>query len=182
DFGEDARREGESGEPVDFGEQESLGTCPKTQGRVFEFGTNYVCEHSVGPSPICDFKSGKVILQQPVAREQMTKLLATGQTDLLDGFVSNKTRRKFKARLAWDAKENKVVFVFEPRPERKPGAKKAGGPARPAAAAAAAAPADAAAPIVGAVATKKATARKVTAVKKAAAKKTAAKPAAKKPA
>jgi DNA topoisomerase-3 len=66
-----------------------------------------------------------VILQQPIAREQMTKLLASGATDLLDGFVSNKTRRKFKARLAWDAKDGKVVFAFEPRPER-PGAKRAG--------------------------------------------------------
>src|SRR5450755_622571 len=118
DFGEDAKREGASGEPVDFGAQESLGKCPKTQGNVYEFGANYVCEHSVGPAPSCDFKSGKVILQQPVAREQMTKLLTTGATDLLDGFVSNKTRRKFKARLAWDAKEGKVVFAFEPRPPR----------------------------------------------------------------
>ena len=125
DFGEDARKEGESGAPVDFSEQESLGHCPKTQGNVYEFGANYVCEHSVGVQVTCDFKSGKVILQQPVAREQMTKLLATGATDLLEGFVSNKTRRKFKARLAWDAKEGKVAFAFEPRPERKPAAKKA---------------------------------------------------------
>ena len=129
DFGEDARKEGESGEPVDFGEQESLGKCPKTQGNVFEFGSNYVCEHSVGVQVTCDFKSGKVILQQPVAREQMTKLLTTGATDLLEGFISNKTRRKFKARLSWDAKEGKVVFAFEPRPERKPGAKRPGGSA-----------------------------------------------------
>ncbi len=126
DFGEDARREAESGEPVDFGAQESLGKCPKTGGQVYEFGANYVCEHSVGPAPTCDFKSGKVILQQPVSREQMTKLLASGATDLLEGFVSNKTRRKFKARLAWDAKEGKVVFAFEPRPERRPAAKKGG--------------------------------------------------------
>ncbi len=118
DFGEDARREAESGEPVDFSDQESLGACPKTKGNVYEHGTNYVCEHSVGPGPSCDFRSGKVILQQPVAREQMTKLLATGRTDLLEGFVSNKTRRKFKARLAWDAKEGKVAFEFEPRPPR----------------------------------------------------------------
>jgi DNA topoisomerase-3 len=125
DFGEDAKREGESGEPVDFSEQEALGKCPKTQGNVFEFGTNYVCEHSVGPATTCDFKSGKVILQQPVAREQMTKLLSSGATDLLEGFVSNKTRRKFKARLAWDAKEGKVVFAFEPRAAKAPVAKKA---------------------------------------------------------
>jgi DNA topoisomerase-3 len=133
DFGDDARREAESGEPVDFGAQEPLGKCPKTRGNVYEFGANYVCEHSVGPAPTCDFKSGKVILQQPVAREQMAKLLASGATDLLEGFVSNKTRRKFKARLQWDAKEGKVVFAFEPRPERRPAAKKAGAAARPAA-------------------------------------------------
>jgi DNA topoisomerase-3 len=30
-------------------------------------------------------------------------------------FVSNKTRRKFKAFLVWDAKEGKVGFAFEPR-------------------------------------------------------------------
>jgi len=130
DFGEEARREAESGEPVDFGEQEPLGKCPKSGGRVFEFGTSYVSENAVGPSPSSDFKVGKVILQQPVSREQMSKLLETGRTDLLDGFVSNKTRRKFKARLAWDATEGKVVFEFEPRPGRPPAAKKAGTPAK----------------------------------------------------
>jgi DNA topoisomerase-3 len=135
DFGEDAKREAESGEPVDFSDQESLGTCPKTRGKVYEFGSSYVCEHAVGANVSCDFKSGKVILQQPIAREQMTKLLASGATDLLEGFVSNKTRRKFKARLEWDAREGKVVFAFEPRPGRPP-AKKTGGAAaaRPAAA------------------------------------------------
>ena len=125
DFGEAAKREAESGEPVDFSEQEPLGKCPKTGGGVYEFGASYVCEHSVGPAPTCDFRSGKVILQQPVAREQMTKLLASGASDLLEGFVSNKTRRKFKARLEWDAKEGKVVFAFEPRPGKPPPVKKA---------------------------------------------------------
>ena len=124
DFGEDAKKDGESGEPVDFSGQESLGHCPKCQGRVFEFGSSYVCEHSVGAHVTCDFKSGKIILQQPVPREQMTKLLATGKTDLLENFVSNKTRRKFKARLAYDKKEGKVVFEFEPRAAKAP-AKKA---------------------------------------------------------
>lgn len=129
DFGEDARKEGESGEPVDFSGQTSLGKCPKCQGQVYEHGTSYVCEHSVGAHLTCDFKSGKIILQQPVAREQMTKLLAEGKTDLLENFVSNKTRRKFKARLAYDKKEGKVIFEFEPRaakvPAKKAAAKKA---------------------------------------------------------
>ncbi len=125
DFGEDAKKEGESGEPVDFSGQESLGPCPKDQGRVFEHGTSYVCEHAVGANVTCDFKSGKIILQQPVAREQMSKLLATGKTDLLENFVSNKTRRKFKAFLAFDKKEGKVSFEFQPRAAKAPAAKKA---------------------------------------------------------
>jgi DNA topoisomerase-3 len=124
DFGEDAKREGESGEAVDFSGQHSLGSCPKCQGHVYEHGTSYVCEHAVGAQVTCDFKSGKIILQQPVAREQMSKLLESGRTELLENFVSNKTRRKFKAYLAYDKKEGKVGFEFEPRPVR-PGAKPA---------------------------------------------------------
>jgi DNA topoisomerase-3 len=125
DFGEDAKQGAGDGEPVDFSDQEALGACPKCKGRVFEFGSSYVCEHAVGAAVTCDFKSGKIILQQPIAREQMTKLLAVGKTDLLENFVSNKTRRKFKARLAYDAKEGKVNFEFEPRAAKKVPAKKA---------------------------------------------------------
>jgi DNA topoisomerase-3 len=119
DFGEDAKKEGESGEPVDFSGQQSLGACPKCKGHVYEHGTNYVCEHAVGAHVTCDFKSGKIILQQPIAREEVTKLLKEGKTSLLENFVSNKTRRKFKAYLVWDAKAGKVGFEFEPRPAAK---------------------------------------------------------------
>ncbi len=135
DFGDDERQGQADGEPVDFGGQQSLGACPKCKGHVYEHGSNYVCEHAVGAHVTCDFKSGKIILQQPVSHEEVTKLLATGKTSLLQGFVSNKTRRAFKAYLAWDAKEGKVGFEFEPRPERKPGAaaaKKAPAKAAPA--------------------------------------------------
>jgi DNA topoisomerase III len=124
DFGEDAKKDGESGEPVDFSDQTSLGLCPKDQGCVYEHGNSYVCEHAVGANVTCDFKSGKIILQQPIAREQMTLLLEKGQTELLENFVSNKTRRKFKAKLAYDKKEGKVSFEFEPRAPKAPAAKK----------------------------------------------------------
>jgi DNA topoisomerase-3 len=125
DFGDEARQAEGAGEPVDFSGQAALGACPKCKGRVFEHGTNYVCEHGVGAHPTCDFKSGKIILQQPVPREEMTRLLASGRTALLENFVSNKTRRKFKAFLVWDGKEGKVSFEFEPRTPRAPAAKKA---------------------------------------------------------
>ncbi len=124
DFGDDKKGE-ESGELIDFSAQESLGACPKCGARVFEHGKNYVCEKSVPTdaqaTPSCDFKTGQIILQQPVEREQMVKLLATGKTDLLDKFVSMRTRRAFKAMLAWDPAAGKVNFEFAPSkfPPRK---------------------------------------------------------------
>jgi DNA topoisomerase III len=124
DFGEDAKREGEAGEPVDFSAQTSLGACPKCKGHVYEHGSNYLCQNTVGAQVTCDFKSGKIILQQPVPREQMTRLLTAGKTELLENFVSNKTRRKFKAYLAFDKTEGKVMFEFEPRVKKPPAAKK----------------------------------------------------------
>jgi DNA topoisomerase-3 len=124
DFGDDGA-DTENGELVDFSAQTALGACPKCGAGIYEHGKNYVCEKSLPSSkqvePSCDFKSGQVILQQPIAREQMQKLLATGKTDLLDKFVSMRTRRAFKAHLAWDAAAGKVNFEFAPSkfPPRK---------------------------------------------------------------
>ena len=124
DFGDDKKGE-ESGELIDFSAQQSLGACPKCGGAVFEHGKSYVCAKSVPTlaqaTPSCDFKSGQIILQQPIVREQMSKLLASGKTDLLDKFVSMRTRRGFKAMLAWDASAGKVNFEFAPSkfPPRK---------------------------------------------------------------
>jgi len=59
-----------------------------------------------------------------VPREQLSKLLAEGRTDLLENFVSNKTRRKFKAFLSCASKTGKVGFEFEPRAAKAPAAKK----------------------------------------------------------
>ncbi len=123
DFGDDDAAQ--TGELVDLSASEPLGPCPKCGAAVREHGKNYVCEKSVPtsaqPTPSCDFKSGQIILQQPVERAQMQKLLATGKTDMLDKFVSSRTRRAFKAMLAWDAEAGKVNFEFAPSkyPPRK---------------------------------------------------------------
>ncbi len=124
DFGDDRKGE-ESGELIDFAGTEPLGACPKCGAAVYEHGKNYVCQKTVPtlaqPTPSCDFKSGQVILQQPIERAQMSKLLATGKTDMLEKFVSMRTRRGFKAILAWDAEAGKVNFEFAPSkfPPRK---------------------------------------------------------------
>lgn len=164
DFGDDKNAE-ESGELVEFADA-SLGPCPICGAGVHEHGANYVCSKAVPtaaqPTPSCTFKSGKIILQQPVEREQMHKLLETGKTDLLDKFVSMRTRRAFKAFLAWDKEAGKVNFEFAPSkfPPRKPAA---GAFAGKTAGAAPKAPAKAAA-------AKKAPAKKAAATKTAAAK------------
>ena len=123
DFGDD--KNAESGEIVEFGEAENLGACPKCGSAVHEHGANYVCSKSVPtnaqPTPSCDFKSGRVILQQVIEHDQIKKLLAEGKTDLLEKFVSMRTRRAFKAYLSYDAEAGKVSFAFEPSKYPKKG-------------------------------------------------------------
>ena len=122
DFGQD-QRDG-NGAEVDFSGQQPVGKCPKCGNNVYEMPMHYICEKATGPNKSCDFRSGKLILQQPIERAQMEKLLTTGKTDLLDKFIS-KRGRPFKAFLA--QKDGKVQFEFQPRPEK---AKKGGGKTR----------------------------------------------------
>jgi DNA topoisomerase-3 len=115
DFGQD--KEGNEA-AVDFSGQEPLGKCPKCGNRVFEHGMAYTCEKAVGPEKSCDFRSGRMILQQPIEREQMKKLLATGKTDLLNAFVSKKGRR-FKAFLVKQP-DGKIGFEFQAKAPKAP--------------------------------------------------------------
>jgi DNA topoisomerase-3 len=115
DFGQD-----QSDQPVqvDFSGQQPLGPCPKCGAAVYEQGMSYTCENT--PLKKCDFRSGKVILRQEITPQQMQKLLAEGKTDLLEGFVSNRNGRKFKAYLAKQS-DGKIGFEFAPRPAKAPG-------------------------------------------------------------
>jgi len=101
-------------EKLNFTGQEPIGKCPKCGGKVFESEKNYVCENAQADRKPCKFKSGKVILEQPVERTQMAKLLTEGKSDLLDQFMSRRGN-KFKAWLVMDEK-GKVTFEF---PERE---------------------------------------------------------------
>ncbi|TAM30203.1 MAG: DNA topoisomerase III [Paraburkholderia sp.] len=171
DFGQD--QGGEDGEAPDFSAQEAVGACPKCGGRVFEHGMSYVCEHSVANPKTCDFRSGKVILQQEITREQMAKLLAEGRTDLLTNFKSSRTGRNFKAFLVKQS-DGKIGFEFEKKePSTKTAAK---GAAKKSTAAAEAAPetqaANDEAQDVAKPARKTAAAKSTTTARKTAARKT----------
>ncbi len=130
DFGNNEQGDKESAE-VDFSGQEPLGKCPKCGSPVYDNGKSYVCEKAVGSGRKCDFSSSKLILQQPVERAQMTKLLHEGKTDLLEKFVSKRNGRTFKAFLVL-GKDGKVGFEFAPREaKRKAAPAKSGAPQEP---------------------------------------------------
>lgn len=118
DFGQN--QDDENAEPVDFTGETSLGPCPKCGSGVYEMGLTYVCQKTMEKPKACDFRSGRIILQQEILPEQMAKLLNEGKTDLLPGFISQRTRRPFKAFLV-RGKDGKVSFEFEERKAKAPG-------------------------------------------------------------
>lgn len=117
DFGQNGAM-GEAGQTrPDFSDQQPVGKCPKCGARVFEDAMAYVCENAFGADRTCDFRSGKIILQRPIEREQMAKLLSTGRTDLLQKFISKKGR-PFSAFLVV-GEGGKIGFEFAPREPRE---------------------------------------------------------------
>ena len=69
---------------------------------------------------------GKSILQCEIPQDQMLKLISTGKTDVLKGFVSNRTKRKFDAHLTFDPKDGKIGFEFMQRAAKAPAKTAAG--------------------------------------------------------
>ena len=107
-----AKNERKPKEPVvkiDFTGKEPLGECPISGGRIFERDTAYICEHSQVDRKPCRFKLSKTILGREISKEQAQKLLTTGKTDLLEGFIS-KRGRPFSAYLKLE--DEKVGFEF----------------------------------------------------------------------
>lgn len=115
DFGDGAKED----DAVDTTAMPMVGVCPKCSGRVLQGPAAYLCEHSVGSAKTCDFRIGRVILQQEITPEEVQKILTKGKSDLLSNFVSNRSHRKFKAYLVLDKKTHKVGFEFEERAPKK---------------------------------------------------------------
>lgn len=70
------------------------------------------------------FRLGKTILQKELQPAEVEKLFTEGKTALLDGFISKRTKRPFKAHLTLDFDSGKIGFEFAPRPAKKKAAKK----------------------------------------------------------
>jgi len=107
-----AKQERKSKEPapkIDFKGREPVGECPVCGGKIYETDTAYICEHSQADRKPCKFKLSKTILGRDIPKQQAQKLLTTGKTDLLEGFIS-KRGRPFSAYLKLE--DGKVGFEF----------------------------------------------------------------------
>ncbi len=107
------------GTKLDLDTQEPIAKCPICGGRIFETMMSFACENTFGDAPTCKMKIGKKILLQDIDRTQVMKLLTEKKTDLLRGFVSQRTRRKFSAYLVMAA-DGRTSFEFEPRKDGAP--------------------------------------------------------------
>ncbi len=135
DFGQDRTNPDGTAKEVDLTGMEPVGKCPnpKCGGRIFENAMSFFCENTLGATPTCAFRTGKIVLQREMERAQVIKLIETGRTELLHKFISKKGR-PFSAFLVVGEK-GKVSFEFAPKAPKaaKPKAAKPVGEPEPAA-------------------------------------------------
>lgn len=87
-----------------------VGTCPLCGREMKRFRNFYGC---TGYQEGCRFSVNTVICRRVIPVAQLQKLIASGKTDLLQGFVSPRTGKTFEAALR--LADGKAVFDFPPR-------------------------------------------------------------------
>ncbi len=104
-----------------FGDE--VGPCPLCGGIVRRTSFGYGCANYREKD--CRFTIKEVICGRTIPKSAVKKLLGDGKTDLLEGFVSQKTGRSFSAALRLE--EGKAVFDFPERPRNTERASAYGG-------------------------------------------------------
>ncbi len=113
-------------------EEQLVGEVELADGRklkLYQSAKAYHLPELVTKKEPAGIRIGKSILAHEISHAQVLKLVGSGKTDLIKGFVSNRTKRKFDAHLTFDPKDGKIGFDFPPRPAKKSAAKKAAKPA-----------------------------------------------------
>jgi DNA topoisomerase-3 len=114
--------------PPELTEEQFIGEAKTEEGnsyKVYATEKAYHVPEIVTKKDPHGIRIGKSILQCEIPQDQILKLIGSGKTDVLKGFVSNRTKRKFDAHLTFDPKDGKIGFDFPPRPVKKVAAKKA---------------------------------------------------------
>ncbi len=84
---------------------------------IYQTEKAYIIPAITSPKEKDGIRIGRSILQKEIPLEELQRLLIEGRTNLMKGFVSNKTKRTFEAYLLLDEKTGKIGFEF---PEREP--------------------------------------------------------------
>ncbi len=108
-------------ETPELTEEHIIGEATLPDGRtvkLYQSEKAYHLPEIVTKKEPAGIRIGRAILQREIAPDQVMKLLRDGKTDLLKGFVSNRTKRGFDARLTLDPKTWQIGFAFEERPKR----------------------------------------------------------------
>ena len=87
-----------------------IGKCPICASDIKRMRTFYGC---TGYKEGCKFSVNLSICRRPISVSIMQSLLQNGKTEILDGFVSNKTGKSFSAALKME--DGKAVFDFSER-------------------------------------------------------------------
>jgi len=114
--------------PPELTEEQFIGNANTEAGqsyKVYATEKAYHVPELVTKKDPHGIRIGKSILQCAIPEDQVLKLISSGKTDVIKGFVSNRTKRKFDAHLTFDVKDGKIGFDFPPRPAKKTAAKKA---------------------------------------------------------
>jgi DNA topoisomerase-3 len=80
--------------------------------KVYETEKSYIVPDLKSDASPDGFKLGKTILQQSLDLDSVKALFTTGKTPLMEGFISKRTKRPFKAHLTFDEKTGKIGFEF----------------------------------------------------------------------
>jgi len=101
-------------DPGEIRDPDPLGPCPLCKkGTVLEAENAYLCRNGDNG---CAFLLSRNILGREIRREEARDYVLDGGTEILDGFISQRSRRPFRASL-YMKKNGKHGFKFPPRDE-----------------------------------------------------------------
>jgi DNA topoisomerase-3 len=98
-------------------DQPAMGACPHCGGAVHGRAMRYACDKAIGTDATCNFKVQKLWCGRKIARDEIGQLIATGRTELLEGF-RGRSGRPFKARIVVGS-QGTAAFAFPERRRRK---------------------------------------------------------------
>jgi len=124
---ENGEENGES--TLDLTQLTVVGINPRDGTKVYETPNAFSSESYLKGDRENGIRISRKILAKTIPTEEAVNLFEKGETGIIDGFISNRTKRAFRAQLVLDVKKGGISFKFPPREPKKPavpGAKKAG--------------------------------------------------------